>query len=410
MTLHRIPANDKTDWLSHCQKNDKKVPIPNLFNAALALREAPEFKDLLAYDEMTKTATITQAVPDMETSPEFPRKYPSPVTDLDVTGIQEFLQKYGLRRISRDTVHQAVDLVASEKPYHPVKAFLRGLQWDGENRLGGWLNAYLGAPHGLYTSQIGTMFLLSMVARIFHPGCKCRYMLVLEGEQGAYKSTACEILAGEWFSDSLPDIHDNAKDAAQHLRGKWLVEWSELAAAGKADVEHIKAFIDRKVEQYRPPYGRRDVFEPRQCVFIGTTNQARYLKDETGGTRFWPVTVGQIDLDLLRQDRDQLFAEAVHRFNRGEPWYPDREFEDQHIRPQQEARFQVDEWAPLVLNYAELLATVSIKEIAIDVLGIQPSQLLGTVTKRIADILRANGWKDYSDGKARRWRRQRLCD
>jgi predicted P-loop ATPase len=232
---------------------------------------------------------------------------------VDVTAVQELLQENYLVGVSKDTAHQAVDLVAWEHKFHPVREYLKKLEWDGVDRLDSWLARYLGAAPSPYASAIGRMFPISMVARILKPGCQVDYVLVLEGpDQGEQKSSAARVLAGEHFSDALPDIH--GKEASQHLRGKWLVEIAELSAIRKADVEEVKKFITRREERYRPPYGRLDVIEPRQCAFIGTTNKSTYLYDETGGRRWWPIQVGIIDLAALERDRDQLFAEAVARY------------------------------------------------------------------------------------------------
>jgi predicted P-loop ATPase len=239
------------------------------------------------------------------------------------------------------------------------------------------------------------MFLVSVVARIFEPGCKVDYMVILEGPQGTRKSTACSILGGEWFSDTIPE-NVASKDAQQHLRGKWLIEFGEMHALGKSETTALKAFITRCIEIYRPSYGRKEVHEPRQCVFIGTTNKAQYLRDETGGRRFWPVKVAvtrSIDTDLLAEFRDQLFAEAVHRFRTGERWWPDDVFEQKHIQPEQEARFETDAWEEAIEDHLCNQQEVTLLQLARNALFMETARLGTADQRRITAILDRLGWE-----------------
>jgi predicted P-loop ATPase len=284
-----------------------------------------------------------------------------------------------------------------------------------------WLHAYLGAAQSDYSKDIGIMFLIGMVARVLRPGSKMDYMLVLEGEQGTFKSSACAVLAGDYFSDHLPNLSN--KDASLHLRGKWLVEVAELRAYSRAAIDEFKEFLVREIDRYRPPWGRKDVHEPRQCVFIGTTNKLHYLRDETGNRRSWPVKTGTIDLDSLRRDRDQLFAEAVWRFKEGERWWPDGEFERTKIADEQEARFDPDIWEPLIEQFLKGRDRTTLMEIAVGTLDYEPVRpgmvvhsgepqpirktpinRLGTADqRRITGILTHLGWEPSRDKRGRWW-------
>jgi predicted P-loop ATPase len=338
--------------------------VCNVGNVIYALDHEPEIMNAFAYDEMLRTEMLMR--PLFGHDPTFK---PRPVTDADVTGLQAWLQRFGLLKLGVGATHDAVNKHAREHSYHPLRDYLNALKWDGKDRLRMWLHTYLGTEHSEYTEEIGTMFLIAMVARVLRPGCKLDYMLVLEGTQGTTRSTVCAILAGDYFSDHLPDI--SGKECSHHLRGKWLIEVAELCAHSRASIDQFKEFLTRTDERYRPPWGRKEVHEPRQCSFIATTNKDAYLRDETGNRRFWPIKTGEIDLDALRRDRDQLFAEAVNRFNAGAQWWPDPEFEQRCIADEQETRFEADAWEPLIKRYLDCLhlpKRTSILHIAVNVL------------------------------------------
>jgi predicted P-loop ATPase len=385
-------------WIKKCIVG-RGEPLPILANALIALEAT--MPAAFAYDEMMRAPILMTPL-----KPEG-GFLPRTVGDVDVGLVQEKLQHLGLRRITKDTVHQAVDIRASERRFHPVRDYLNSLRWDGRLRIAKFACVYLGSEPTPYADQIGSMFLISMVARIFDPGCKVDHMLVLEGPQGALKSTACSILGGNWFSDNLPDI-TAGKDVAQHLNGKWLIEVSEMHAMNRAESAQLKAFITRTIERYRPSYGRKEVIEPRQCVFIGTTNRDCYLRDETGGRRFWPIKVGSIDVDALSRDRDQIFAEAVQAYRQKAVWWPDKNFEREHILPEQTARYEGDAWEEDIAAYLATKTRVTIGEVAHNALFIEKPRIGTGDQRRIAAALEQIGWRrERADGKTdwqgKRW-------
>jgi predicted P-loop ATPase len=401
-TQHRAGRAYLPPWLDDALCDDRGQVRPILANVALALRAAPELAEAFRFDQLHRHVTVEKPLPLARgAEPRNIAPAPRPLCDDDVSQVLEWLQHTGMPRTGREIVHQAIALRSQERSFHPIRDYLDSLNWDGRKRVDGWLTRYLSAAPTPYASAIGRMFLIAAVARIFEPGCKADYILVIEGLQGAAKSSACAALAGAWFSDCLPDIR--MKDAAQHLRGKWIIEISELSALSRAEAEALKSFISRTVERFRPPYGREEVIEPRQCVFIGTTNRSTYLKDDTGGRRFWPIKVERIYLDALAADRDQLFAEAVAAYRAGETWWPSADFEAAHIRAEQEARFEIDPWEPLIERFLAGRSRVQVSEIAQDALELVFSRMGKAEQNRITSILTRLGWKNIRDWQGRGW-------
>jgi predicted P-loop ATPase len=369
--------------------NRQGNPMSILSNAVEIMQTDRAFKDLLCFDLMRMQPMIRRSAPE-------------PLTDCDITDINIMLQRAGLCTIGRLITEQAAFRIARNHSYHPIRDYLSKLVWDRKPRLDRFGITYLGAADTPYHRAIGSMFILSMVARIFKPGEKCDYVLVLEGPQGRGKSTACEILAGQaYFTDAIPSL-DKGKEVSQHLRGKWVAEISELDAMRRAETSTLKAFFSRRHEKYRPPYAHEEVDEPRQCLFTASTNKMTYLQDETGNRRYWPLKCGTLDLAGLRADRDQLFAEAVEQYRRGVQWWPDAETEVL-IEPEQEARHEQDAWYGPVASFLVGRPRVTVPEIGINVLGKLLGSLTPTDNRRLGAILEAEHWVAKRNSRERWW-------
>jgi hypothetical protein len=311
-----------------------------------------------------------------------------------------------------ENTRDACTQLCLEHQFDPVCDYLEGLQWDGTPRLDTWLTRYMGAPDTELNRTIGRITLIAAVRRAFEPGAKFDQIVVFESVEGRGKSTAVEILAGsENFSDqNIMGLH--GKEQQEAMCGVWLYEIADLTGMKKADIESVKAFASRKVDRARPAYGRFRVDRPRRTIFFATTNDDEYLKSQTGNRRFWPVVTGKIDLEALRRDRDQLWAEAAAREAEGcSVTLPERLW--QAAGDEQERRKEGDDWFEKINNYIEMkdLTDVTVSDVLCDNQFImrKPDMVSRADAMRAGAILKRLKFTRYhkriGDGFAWRYRR-----
>lgn len=227
-----------------------------------------------------------------------------------------------LGNLGTNTTEKVIHYVADQDHRNAPKSWLTELRWDEEERLAVFLSRAYGAAQDAYHAAVGRCWFVSMAARVCDPGCKVDTMPVLFGPQGTAKSTSLEVIGGEWYA-TINTTADN-KDFLDALRGLLVAEVAELDAISGNRVENsrVKTLLSTRVDRYRPPYGRTSRDFRRTAVLVGTTNDAGWHRDETGGRRFWPIhCAGLINLEWLRANREQLFAEACARHKRGESWW-----------------------------------------------------------------------------------------
>lgn len=278
-----------------------------------AMRGDEVLVDLLGFDRMRYRVVLLKDRPWLSSLPGW--------TDNDLANVELRLATQHGMRAPVDAIARACRILAEEHAFHPVCRYFDALKWDGVHRVDSWLVTHCGADDSDYAREVSRVLLLSMVARVCFPGCKCDTMPVLEGRQGVGKSATLAALGGEFYSDTAPDL-DSPRGTGEALRGTWLLENSEITALKRHEVEAQKAFLSRQVDSYRPAYGREVVDQPRQCVVVGTTNRTEgYLADDSGNRRFLPIHVGRCDVDAVIRDRDQFFAEASARIAGGEHWW-----------------------------------------------------------------------------------------
>ena len=313
--------------------------------------------------------------------------------DIDDIRVMKWLaQQYNLR-VKASSVIEAVSVVAHDHSFHPVRNYLNNLEWDRVPRLDSWLTKVMGVTQSGYSAKVGKRWMISAVARVMRPGCKADSVMILEGGQGEGKSTAMSILGGDWFMDTPFALGD--KDGFQAIRGKWIIELGELDSFNKAESTKAKQFFSASTDTYRESYGRRTNDVPRQCVFVGTTNQDEYLKDATGNRRYWPVACTKVDLDLLREMRDQLWAEAMFCYEAGEIWWVNRD-ETAMFSEAQDERFVVDEWEGPILNWLEesqIGETTSGSEVLASALKLDFGHWGKPEQMRVGAIMHRLGWR-----------------
>jgi len=290
--------------------------------------------------------------------------------------------------------------------FHPVCDYLDGLIWDGTPRIDKWLTKYGGAEDIPFTRAAGALFLTAAVRRVRQPGCKFDEMIVLESSQGKQKSEALKALCPkeEWFSDDLP-LNADTQKVIERTRGRWIIEAAELSGMRRGEIEHVKAFLSRQHDRARMAYGRLLVEAPRQFVIAGTTNSSRYLKDPTGGRRFWPANTPKWKVGDLKRDRDQLWAEAAAREAKGESIrLPEHLWEEAAV--EQEARRIHD---PLYDALHDAIGEFDKGKIAANAIWVILDVRVGTQTQehnnRVNQAMKDLGWERAKstiriDGKA----------
>jgi len=387
-------------WKTELTRTPRGNYAPSLANAISILRHDPKWAGVLAYDAFAgKVLKLTPAKWHRHDRPSKAYRKPGPWTDLDTTLLRAWLEReYEMQLKAHDAV-AAVDAVAHSNPEHGPRDYLKKLigTWDRTPRLDKWLVDYAGVRDTPYARAVSAMWMISAVARVFQPGCQVDHGIILEGAQGIGKSTLLRAITPneQWF---LVDIGSEfgKVDSFQKLRGKWIVEMSELDSLGKSALSAAKAYMTCPIDSYRKSYGRETADYPRTCVFAGTTNKDEYFTDDTGNRRFWPLLLAAIDRLGVVQIREQLWAEATARYLADEPWH----ISDPEIlaaaQDEQEARLLSDPWARIVARFlsdeAVHSAGITTHQLLTTVLKIRPSDLKRDVEMRVAAILRLLKW------------------
>lgn len=327
-----------------------------------------------------------------------------PWKDRDFRRVRDWLRFQFDVSFSVDKVADCLISFAMHRSYNPVRDYLESLEWDGQPRLKTWLRTYLQASLTFHQTEeylriVGTKWMIAAVSRAINPGCKADNMIVLEGGQGTGKSTACEILGKhKYYSDTELQL-GRGSDPYLQVMGVWIYEIAELNAIVRAEATAVKSFTTSKEDKFRRPYGKTVEKVPRRAIFIGTTNDSDYIRDSTGGRRYWPVQIEGTRFKELERDVDQLWAEAYRLQQDGHPHFLNA-YEKTICEPLQADRIPTDAWAEYVCNYIQNgtganpgpLRQVTPSQVLTEALGFEPKAIHRGHVIRIGDIMRQLDW------------------
>lgn len=389
------PPPPDVDWRAMLHYNDEgKLTSKSLNNVQVILEYSPKFKDMFAYDEFAHEKILVQC-PDWENPKHFK---PRPICDEDNTWLAMSLEKNGLT-LDMGKIKKILDAVIIKKRRNPAREYFNSLEWDGIERLNKWLTYYAGAEFEdpEYLSVVGTKWIVACVTRVFEPATKFDHVLILEGEQGARKSTMLKELAtirGRSYFDDTIKVSDLGEDkTVPKLQGVLIIELAEMAGLRKSDVDKLKQQITITEDRLVRKYANEATRFPRQFVMAGTINPVQgYLEDPTGNRRFLPVKVGRkIDIEAIARDKEQLWAEAVHLYRQKYPLWIDDEMMDK-LRMVQISREIINPWLPDIEVLVRGKDFVS-NQIIWETLGIEKSRRNQKDFATISKIMVGLGYK-----------------
>lgn len=394
-------GDEKPTWKDYLYKRNGGEVVACLANVVDILKHDERWKGVIAFDEFTYRVVKLKKPPFFDKVGDIGEwtEQDDARTAMWITKVYRFSPKSAL-------IAEAIEVFSRENIVNPPKDWMKSLKWDGEFRVDKWMLDFMGVPLTEYSKRVARWFFIGMVKRVFEPGCKFDYCLVLEGPQGRKKSSILEVIGGEFYGDTDLDLHN--KDSMSALQGKMLYEFSEMGSVAKAEASKQKSFLSRKVDEYRPVYGRRNIKAPRQVIFTGTTNEWEWNKDPTGGRRFWPVSVMQeVDSAGLKQVRDQLFAEAVVMVGENCRYWPTLKEQAEIFDPEQLSRSFHDSIHDALYEHVKAAAARFTMHYALnDWLKIPIQNQSRDIQTRVGNALRALGCKrveERSNKEARFW-------